>query len=43
VPGGVAGAVRAWIFPQRREQPQAVGVGAGEVLLGDVTYSSRSE
>ncbi len=38
VPGllGGAGAVPAGVFGQRRGQPQAAGVGAGEVLLADV-------
>jgi hypothetical protein len=32
-----AGAVPAGVFSQRRQQPQPVGVGAGEGLLADVT------
>jgi hypothetical protein len=35
-PLGSAGVARARVFSQRREQPQAVGVGAGEGLLADV-------
>jgi hypothetical protein len=32
-----AGALPAGVFGQRRQQPQPAGVGAGEVVLPDVT------
>jgi hypothetical protein len=36
-PSGSAALVFARVLGQRREEPQAIGVGAGEVLLADVT------
>jgi hypothetical protein len=43
VPGPLRGALAApgGVFGQRREQPQAVGVGAGEVLLADIPGVSQ--
>ena len=34
---GACGCAPGRVLGQRREEPQAVGVGAGEVLLADVT------